>query len=268
MARTNNLTNFLTDVATAIKTKTGDSTAIPASQFDTKIADITTGKLTNEEYATADNDLDTILEGTTLTPVYPPNWSELEYTDTPQNIIEGFNYAKEILNNWDETQTSLVNKFLEDTNLMFMPVINTSNAKNMNGTFYRCSSLCFIPFLNTSAVTNMSTTFYECGALRSVPQFDTQEITTAFGMFSNCKSLKDVPVFNISKCTNIMNMFQSCPSLSNNSLNNIMAMCLTASVYSGTKTLKQLGLTSEQATTCQGLSNYSAFTAAGWTTGY
>lgn len=43
MARTNNLTNFLNDVATAIKTKLGDSTAIPAAQFDSKIMDIHTG---------------------------------------------------------------------------------------------------------------------------------------------------------------------------------------------------------------------------------
>ena len=43
MARTNNLTNFLNDVATAIKTKLGDNTPIPASQFDTKIGQIETG---------------------------------------------------------------------------------------------------------------------------------------------------------------------------------------------------------------------------------
>ena len=43
MARTNNLTNFLTDVATAIKQKTGDNTAIPAANFDTEIASIQTG---------------------------------------------------------------------------------------------------------------------------------------------------------------------------------------------------------------------------------
>ena len=49
MARTNNLTNFLTDVSTAIKEKTGDTTPIPASQFDTKIASIETRwKLPNE----------------------------------------------------------------------------------------------------------------------------------------------------------------------------------------------------------------------------
>ena len=40
MARTNNLTNFLTDVASAIKTKKGSSTPIPASDFDTEIDNI------------------------------------------------------------------------------------------------------------------------------------------------------------------------------------------------------------------------------------
>lgn len=43
MARTNNLTNFLNDVATAIKQKLGDNTPIPASQFDAKIGEIETG---------------------------------------------------------------------------------------------------------------------------------------------------------------------------------------------------------------------------------
>ena len=43
MARVNNLTNFLTDVASAIKQKTGDNTPIPASEFDTEILSIETG---------------------------------------------------------------------------------------------------------------------------------------------------------------------------------------------------------------------------------
>lgn len=52
MARTNNITDFLTDVADAIKEKTGDSTAIPASQFDTKIASIETGGIYQEKSLT------------------------------------------------------------------------------------------------------------------------------------------------------------------------------------------------------------------------
>lgn len=42
MARTNNLTDFLTDVSSAIKQKTGDDTPIPASEFDTEILSIET----------------------------------------------------------------------------------------------------------------------------------------------------------------------------------------------------------------------------------
>ena len=39
-------------------------------------------------------------------------------------------------------------------------------------------------------------------------------------------------------------------------------------LFIGLKTLKDIGLTSEQADKCKTLSNYSAFTSAGWTTGY
>lgn len=40
MARINNLPDFLTDVATAIKTKKGDNTDIPAANFDTEITNL------------------------------------------------------------------------------------------------------------------------------------------------------------------------------------------------------------------------------------
>lgn len=43
MARVDNLTNFLTDVASAIKTKKGDNTDILASNFDTEIANLPSG---------------------------------------------------------------------------------------------------------------------------------------------------------------------------------------------------------------------------------
>ena len=66
MARINNLNNFLTDVADAIKSKKGSQELIPAANFDTEIVDISTGKLTNEEYSEAQDDLDDILENTVL----------------------------------------------------------------------------------------------------------------------------------------------------------------------------------------------------------
>lgn len=48
MARTDNLTNYLTDIATAIKTKKGDDTPIKASEFDIEIENLPSGGDTNE----------------------------------------------------------------------------------------------------------------------------------------------------------------------------------------------------------------------------
>lgn len=245
MARINNLTNFLTDVASSIKTKTGDSTAIPASQFDTKILGIQTG--------------------------YPPDWSEIGYEDTPQSIIEGFNYAKEIQNNWDSSETNLRNKFSNDTNLMYMPIVDTSNVLNMTFMFNGCNILQNVPLFNTISVTNMTSMFAGCVILKNVPLFDTSNVTTMRNMFSNCTSLISVPQFNTDSMnanTSFGGMFSYCNKLSNESLNNILAMCIGATSYTGTKTLAYLGLSSSQATICQGLSNWASAQSAGWTTGY
>lgn len=55
MARTDNLSNFLTDVAGAIKTKKGTTDKIPAANFDTEISSIETGSDLSDATATADD---------------------------------------------------------------------------------------------------------------------------------------------------------------------------------------------------------------------
>ena len=286
------LTQLFTAIANAIRAKKGTSETIKAEDFPTEIADITTGHLDNTEYQEANDDLDDILEGSTPTTIYPPDWSEIGYSDTPQSIIDAFDYAKEIYDNWDSTQTNLSNKFLSNTILKYMPLVDTSNATSMSGMFRSCSKLEVMPLLNTSSVTNMQSmfsnctslvtiplidtskvqslfaTFQGCSNLVAIPQLDTHNVTNMFVTFQNCAKLRDVPILNTSKITSIDSAFSNCSSLSNESLNNIMAMCIGATSYKGIKTLKYLGLSSTQATTCQSLSNYQAFLDAGWTTGY
>ena len=87
-------------------------------------------------------------------------------------------------------------------------------------------------------------------------------------MFNNCTNLTTIPLLDTSSVTDMNSMFAYCLNLSDESLNNILAMCTNATSYKGRKTLASIGLTSEQANKCTTLSNYSAFTAAGWTTGY
>lgn len=244
MARTNNLTNFLTDVASAIKTKTGDSSLIPASQFDTKIANISTGHLDNTEYQEANDDLDDILEGSTPTKIYPPDWSEIGYSETPQNILDDFNYSKDIKDNWDSSVTNLSNKFSSDTQLVYMPLVDTSNATNINSMFNSCSNLKIVPLLNISNVTDMRYAFQSCG------------------------KLEIIPVLNTSSVTKFTNAFSNCTNLTETSLNNLLQMLINATSYTDIKTLKFIGLKSAQATTCTELSNWAIAQTAGWTTGY
>ena len=219
------------------------------------------------------------------------NWSEIGYEEEPSVIKDGYDYAVEIKNNWVPA-TNLANKFNSDYNLIFMPLVDTSIATNTQNMFGSCISLIQIPQLNTNNVNNMSNMFYGCRSLTTIPQLDTTNlivmsnmfyncyslitipqlntsiVTNMQSIFSGCNSLVSIPQLNTNKLTNMQNMFTNCNSLSDESLNNILAMCINATSYKGTKTLKYIGINSKQATTCQTLSNYQAFLDAGWTTGY
>lgn len=153
-----------------------------------------------------------------------------------------------------------------------IPLFDTSHAETLSGMFLNCISLQTIPAFDGSSLANVTQMFEGCTALTSVPLFDTSHVvgSNCQAMFKKCTSLQTVPQFDFSGITGNMNgMFTNCPSLSDDSLNNIMAMCAASGVTTASsKTLKDIGLSSAQATHCTTLSNWASFSAAGWTTGY
>lgn len=163
---------------------------------------------------------------------------------------------------------SMQSMFASCSNLITIPLLNTSKATNMYGMFYRCTNLSEIPLLDTSKVTNTQHMFSECINLTTIPLLNTSNVIYMYGMFNKCTSLITIPLLDTSNATQMDDMFKTCPALSNDSLNNILAMCTNAVKITENKTLAFIGLTQEQASKCKTLSNYSAFTAAGWTTGY
>ena len=188
--------------------------------------------------------------------------------------------------------TNMSNMFYYCKNLITIPQLNTSNVTNMAGMFDNCSNLTAIPELDTSNVTNMGSMFTDCENLTTIPLLDTSKVTVMQYMFRGCTNLTAIPLLDTGNvtsmnamfvlCTNLTTIpeldtssvtdmdftFNGCTNLSDDSLNIIMQMCINATSYTKTKTLKYIGLTSEQADKCKTLSNYSAFTSAGWTTGY
>ena len=154
------------------------------------------------------------------------------------------------------------------SSLTTIPLLDTSKVTNMENMFGSCSNLTTIPLLDTSKVTNMSHMFHSCSSLTTMPQLDTSSVTTTQRMFEYCPNLTTIPQLNTSSVTDMYNMFYECPNLSDESLNNILFMCTNAVNATYRKTLAYVGLTEEQAQKCTTLSNYQAFTEAGWTTGY
>lgn len=166
--------------------------------------------------------------------------------------------------------TMMYNMFDSCRSLISIPLLDTSKVTEMNNMFNHCTSLSEIPQLDISKATSIAGMFSYCSSLKEIPQLDTSNATNTGAMFRNCTALETVPLMNISKTTNLVSMFEGCTSLSDESLNNILGMCISATSYTDTKTktLKYIGLTEEQTNKCKTLSNYTAFTTAGWTTGY
>lgn len=186
MARIDNLSNFLSDVAEAIRTKKGTTDTIPASNFDTEIASIEGGSKYAPKYITFYN-----YQGKDLTEE-TANLDTSNITDM-SNIFYG-------------------NKNLHDIDISAW---NTSNVTNMQNAFYNCNTFnsnTTLDFSNwvTSKVTNMSGMFYGNISVVSLDlsSFITSEVTNVSAMFRNCTSLSrlDIRNFTFEKCTSTGNM--------------------------------------------------------------
>ena len=162
--------------------------------------------------------------------------------------------------------------------LTTVPNFNLCNVKYCLGMFNTCTSLTSVPAFTFGSLDNCAYMFQDCTSLTTVALFDTSTCTDVGAMFNGCSALVTIPQFDYSSVTSFgatlsdTKMYYGCTSLSDASLNNILGSMAGATSYTGgllrPKTLAFLGLTRDQATRCQNLSNYAAFTAAGWSTGY
>ncbi len=263
---------YLTDIADSIREKLGSQDTYKVSEMSEAIDSITGGG----------SDVD---------------WSAIGYESTPQSIFDDYDYAIEIKNNW-VNESTLYRRFLSDKKLVYMPLVDTSNAGNTTQMFDSCTNLTTIPLLDTSNVTTATQMFSSCERLKTIPLLDLSKCTNTRNMFSTCSALESIPLLNTSRVTEMRNMFlsceelkdvpllntssitgnngftnafQYCPKLTDTSLDNILQMCINATSYtSNYKTLARLGLTATDYPTSkiQALPHYQDFINAGWTIGY
>ena len=171
--------------------------------------------LNNGVYKAADDDLDGYSEVEVATSGVNLN-DYLSKTLTSGSSSYGSGIAASILKIPEDMKfanTDAKYMFLGCGNLIEIPLLDTSNVKNMSSMFSRCSKLTTIPLLNTSKVYSMEAMFEYCKSLVSIPLLDTSNVIEMNGMFSSCSNLTSIPLLNTSKARQMQHMFNSCYSL-------------------------------------------------------
>lgn len=160
------------------------------------------------------------------------DWSAIGYTSEPQVIIDGYNYAKQIYDNWDASITQRNSYFQDNYNLIYMPNVDFSNVESAISLFKNCYSLQYVPSINTSNISQFSTMFSGCSSLKNIEELNCEKATKLTSMFSSTNSLnrlggfKDLgKAYSTTQSANYSNYtlnLSSCELLTHDSLMNVI----------------------------------------------
>lgn len=194
MAKNNNLTDFLVDVADAIREKKGTSEPINPQDFSSEIASIETGGNGWTGHADAEGlrAIGWTEEDIAYYQKWGVNWNE---EDDKYHLVSEENKAMYGVINADN-----IADFLEE--LIYLPKIDTSGKTSFAQWLLDCHALVAIPMIDTSSATSVQAMCEGCGSLRCFPPLDFSNVTNISRLFYNCGSLTYIPPLNTYKATN------------------------------------------------------------------
>ena len=234
MAKNDNLRDYLSDIADAIRAKKGTTDTINAQDFSEEIASIQTEeederivKCTGHVDAEGLKSIGWDDDDIAFYQKYGVDWNEedddyYKVRDDNKALYGVLNYSNistyRHLIVWlpkiDTTGITSGSKLFEECYAMKgMPKIDTSSMRLCANMFKSCYSLTTVPLLDFSNMTQTQYLFYGCRSLRYVPLLDTSKSTTAAYMFYGCCLLQTVPVFDFSQATTLAQIFNGCTSL-------------------------------------------------------
>lgn len=183
-------------------------------------------------------------------------------------VMQNCSSLREINNLQLDNTNTLWAMFVNCISLTSLPITTNNNVDRADSVYQGCTGLTEIPDVEFQKAYTIYGLFNYCSNLVTAGNINVPKATAIAYLFAHCTSLENVPVYNFPLATNFSSIFSGCESLTDTSLNNILQTCINMTAASSNKTLKYIGLTEEQATKCTTLDNYTAFTNAGWTTGY
>lgn len=196
MARTDNLKNYLTDLANSIKSKKGDSSPILASNFDTEIENLPSGG-------------DTIIHPEHVSFYgYPKTTIDLSWLRTEKMTSMGYMFynCKAIdldLSKFDTSNVAnMLYMFYGNNNLKNLDLskFNTSNVTNMNYMFCGCKEIeeLDLRVFNISKVSSIRSMFENTTKMHTLNLngLNAGGITTVLSLFANASSLENLQFFD------------------------------------------------------------------------
>ena len=164
---------------------------------------------------------------------------------------------------------------IDNTSWLWLDPATTINALNMfNSTTFPhgLSGMNALKIYNISNANSMFRSSHFTGSNKAIDFTDISfyNCTNFESMFNGSEVVTITGAIDLTYATNLSYMFTNCHNLDNATVDNILDWLIDANSYTGTKTLAAIGFTSADypAATIQSLSNYSAFTSAGWHIGY
>ncbi len=219
MARTNNLTNFLTDVADSIREKTGKSELIACEDFDTEIESISGGGEPNLQDKSV-----TITENTTTTITADSGYDGLGEVEVITNVPTGGDIPTvgAVFSNWDNDGYPHTARFdgKSSTGAYYFGTQTTSGG-------YGLTSRLETVTLSNDVTQLGNYTFNLCKQLTSV--IAPSVTVVGNGAFSGNIALQSFPTFSSSGVSLGNNVFQDCtafnPSTIPSNITSIGAAC-------------------------------------------
>lgn len=201
MARTDTLTHFLTDVADAIRTKTGSSAAIDADDFDTEIENIPSSS--------------------------GHDWSAIGFREEPIASQSHYQRAVDLKTNWDPETTEMPSGKFQQAYHFYIPDIDMRNITTADA-FANCFECVRTQQVRVgSQTTNVS---YPAGGLEAIANIKAKPYGSVANMFCYCHRLVQLDLSGIdtSEITNMSSMFKECSNLSSIDLSGFNTSKVTA----------------------------------------
>ncbi|MBO7331283.1 MAG: leucine-rich repeat protein [Alistipes sp.] len=225
------MTDFLADVADAIREKKGTTEPINPQDFSAEIASIKSGGNGWTGHADAEG-------------LRAIGWTDEDIAYYQENGVD-WDEADDHLHLVSEDNKALYGVLTADNislykdRIVYLPKIDISNRTSANNLFKDCYYLVAIPSLDFSNVTFLSSTFENCVSLKSVAPLNIPKVIQLYRAFYQCSSLRKVKL-DINASMEAAYVFYKCSSLESIISDGVLRLKATSNTFSFCGNLREI----------------------------